>query len=103
MGILRSILGLAFAVLFAVFAVANRHSVDVYWNPFAPPLSVPFYILALMLLAAGFILGGLAAWVKSLPVRWTKRKLGKQIKSLEKELGSLKEREGFSVVKTLSD
>ncbi len=98
MRIIRGIFGLAFAVLFAAFAVANRHSVDVYWHPFYPPLSVPFYILALVLPAAGFILGWVAGWLNSLPVRWTKRKLGRQIKSLEKEMENLKEKGSFPVV-----
>lgn len=91
MGFIRGIIGLTFAVLFAIFAVANRQSVDIVWHPIFPPVSVPLYIVALGLLATGFILGSFMAWLKSLPVRWTKTVQTRKIKKLEKELGAAKE------------
>lgn len=93
MGFIRGIIGLAFAVLFAIFAVANRQSVDIVWHPVLPPVSLPLYIVALGLLAIGFILGGFMAWLKSIPVRVQKTVQTRKIKKLEKELGAAKEKE----------
>ncbi|MCE7886748.1 MAG: LapA family protein [Alphaproteobacteria bacterium PRO2] len=93
MGFIRGIIGLAFAVLFAIFAVANRQSVDIVWHPVLPPVSFPLYIVALGLLAIGFILGGFMAWLKSIPVRVQKTVQSRKIRKLEKELGAAKEKE----------
>jgi uncharacterized integral membrane protein len=93
MGFIRGIIGLIFAVLFAIFAVANRQSVDIVWHPVLPAVSLPLYIVALGLLAIGFILGGFMAWLKSVPVRVQKTVQSRKIKKLEKELGAAKEKE----------
>ncbi|MGB4057512.1 MAG: lipopolysaccharide assembly protein LapA domain-containing protein [Alphaproteobacteria bacterium] len=93
MGLIRGIIGLILAVLFAVFAVANRHNVELVWSPIHPSLNLPFYIIALGLLAFGFLLGSLMSWLGSLPVRWQKRKQGRRIQKLEKELNSAREKE----------
>jgi uncharacterized integral membrane protein len=93
MGFIRGIIGLAFAVLFAIFAVANRQNVDIVWHPVLPAVSLPLYIVALGLLAIGFILGGFMAWLKSVPVRVQKTVQSRKIKKLEKELGAVKEKE----------
>jgi uncharacterized integral membrane protein len=93
MGFIRGIIGLAFAVLFAIFAVANRQNVDIVWHPVLPAVSLPLYIVALGLLAIGFILGGFMAWLKSVPVRVQKTVQSRKIKKLEKELGAAKEKE----------
>lgn len=91
MGFIRGIIGLIFAVLFAIFAVANRQSVDIVWHRVLPAVSLPLYIVALGLLAIGFILGGFMAWLKSVPVRLQKSHQSRKIKKLEKELGAVKE------------
>lgn len=93
MGFIRGIIGLIFAVLFAIFAVANRQNVDIVWHPVLPAVSLPLYIVALGLLAIGFILGGFMAWLKSVPVRVQKTVQSRKIKKLEKQLGAAKEKE----------
>ena len=93
MGFIRGIIGLIFAVLFAIFAVANRQNVDIVWHPVLPAVSLPLYIVALGLLAIGIILGGFMAWLKSVPVRVQKTVQSRKIKKLETQLGAAKEKE----------
>ncbi len=93
MGFVRGIIGLALAILFAVFAIANRQSVDVVWSPVHPALSLPLYIVALGLLALGFFLGSFMAWLSSIPVRWEKSRQKRRIKALEKKLDGAKQAE----------
>ena len=101
MGFIRGIIGLIFAVLFAIFAVANRQSVDIVWHPVLPAVSLPLYIVALGLLATGFIPGGFMAWLKSVPVRVQKTVQSRKIKKLEKQLGAVKETQKESLISKL--
>ncbi len=86
MRFIRGILGLALALLFTAFAVANRQTVEITWSPLHPAASLPLYALALGLLATGFLIGSLFAWLESIPVRLEKTRQKRRIKTLEKEL-----------------
>ncbi len=90
MGFVRGIIGLALAILFAVFAVANRQGVEIIWSPVHAAFPVPLYVVALGMLALGFFIGSLMTWLYALPKNWTK---GHRIKALEKELGAAKKSE----------
>jgi uncharacterized integral membrane protein len=62
-------------IIFVIFAVANRHAVTVSLDPFggdAPSLSatMPLFILILLLMALGVIVGGIATWFNQ--GRWRK-------------------------------
>src|SRR5262245_37491962 len=85
MGFVRGIIGIALAILLAIFAVANRQTVDIVWNPVQPAAHLPVYLIALSMLALGFFLGGMFAWLNSLPVRLEKTRQNRRIKRLEKE------------------
>jgi uncharacterized integral membrane protein len=55
------------ALIFVVFAVANRHFVTVSFDPFnsANPsisVSLPLFVLIIAIAVAGVIAGGLATW-----------------------------------------
>ncbi len=86
MRFIRGILGLALALLFTAFAVANRQTVEITWSPLHPAASLPLYALALGLLATGFLIGSLFVWLESIPVRLEKTRQKRRIKTLEKEL-----------------
>lgn len=91
MKFIRGIIGLVAAILFTIFAVANRQSVDIVWNPGASsPSHLPLYLVALGALAIGFILGALFVWISTLPVRWEKSRQKRHIKKLEKEITDYK-------------
>ena len=59
-------------VLFVIFAVANRHAVTVSLDPFgsdAPALSatMPLFMLVLLLVGLGVVIGSVATWSRRLP------------------------------------
>ena len=54
-------------IVFVIFAVANRHAVSVSLDPFggdAPGLTVtmPLFLLILLLVGFGVLVGGIATW-----------------------------------------
>ncbi len=92
MFILRWIIGFVVTVAAAGFAVLNRHNTEIYWNPVgADVLDVPVWLVALGFMAIGFLLGGFVVWMNSGKVRSERRQQKKEIKKLEKEVGTLKD------------
>ena len=92
MFILRWIIGFVVTVAAAGFAVINRHNTEIYWNPVGEDvLDVPVWLVALGFMALGFLLGGFVVWMNSGKVRSERRKQKKEIKKLEKEVGTLKD------------
>jgi hypothetical protein len=82
----------AFVTLGAIyFAVLNRQSAPVFWNPFDAAYEAPVFLIGLLPLAAGFMLGGVSMWLATLPLRREKRTHQKQIKTLEKSLEAVNE------------
>ena len=66
--VLKWIILLPIAVLVLCFAVANRHSVTIFFNPLVAEdqeysISVPLYLLLILVLMAGVFIGGIAAWL----------------------------------------
>ncbi len=64
---LTALIVIPLAIIFLVFAVANRHSVTVSFDPFNsadPTLSVslPLFALIIVIAILGVIAGGLATW-----------------------------------------
>ncbi|MEA2859005.1 MAG: hypothetical protein QOC72_1044 [Methylobacteriaceae bacterium] len=58
------------AIVLLMFAFANRHLVTVSFDPFAgndvagPAITAPLFILLILAIGVGVILGGLASWFK---------------------------------------
>ena len=58
------------AIVLLMFAFANRHLVTVSFDPFAgndvagPSITAPLFILLILAIGVGVILGGLSAWLK---------------------------------------
>ena len=64
---LTALIVIPLAVIFLVFAVANRHSVTVSFDPFnsadpAISVSLPLFVLIIVIAIFGVIAGGLATW-----------------------------------------
>ena len=90
------------AVLLVAFAVANRGSVTVSFDPFdaahpAFALPVPLFALLLVALLAGVVIGGIAAWIRQSKWRRAVRLAQGQARALNAELEQLKERTGTPV------
>ena len=82
-------------LVLVIFAVANRHAVTVSLDPFgsdAPALSatVPLFIVILLCLLIGVIVGGVAAWINQGRWRRAARRLDAEARALRIEREALK-------------
>jgi uncharacterized integral membrane protein len=94
------------ALVIIGLAVANRTTVTVSFDPFsatAPALTlgVPLYALAFILLIAGVVIGGAAAWTRQHRWRRAARRFESENRALRSELEALRRRAGFGVRTTL--
>jgi uncharacterized integral membrane protein len=79
------------AILIVLFAVANREPVTISFDPFnaaapAYTMRVPLFTVFLLLLIAGVIIGGIAAWLRQRKWRRTARRLQSEVRALRAEL-----------------
>lgn len=86
MNFIRTIFGFILAITLVAFAVSNRQSAELVYSPVHDTLDVPLYLIALLFMALGFVLGGFAVWINGGKTRRLKRQQRKTIKELEKEL-----------------
>lgn len=89
MNFVRGIIGFFLAVFLAGFAVLNRHDVSVVISPAHEALDLPLYLIALGLMAIGFVIGGVFVWMNGASGRRVRRQQRKTIKGLEKELQNI--------------
>lgn len=87
------------AILFISLAVANRQSVVVSFDPFDPThpaltRALPLYLLMLMLLTGGVLVGGIAAWLRQGKWRRAARLADAQARELRVEVDRLRRRLG---------
>ena len=70
MRFLKWLILLPIVVVLLALALANRHQVTLYLDPFpggapnGPQLSAPLYLVLLSAVMAGVLIGGVAAWLK---------------------------------------
>jgi len=62
MRFLTHIVTLAIAVIVVWFAIANRHVVDLTFDPLPLSLSLPFYLPVLVAVLLGLVAGGVISW-----------------------------------------
>ena len=93
MGLLRWIVGFLVAACAVLFSVSNRQPVIFYITPLHQPLELPLYMIGLLLLCSGFLLGSFTVWLNSSGIRRDRRTQKRQIKTLEKELNVAHDRE----------
>ena len=67
--IINALVVLPLAIVFVIFAVANRHMVTVSFDPFnnadpALSISMPLFVLILLAAIAGVAAGGMATWFR---------------------------------------
>ena len=85
------------AVVIIAFAVANRQSVTVSFDPFsatspAYAATLPLFVLIFVLLILGVLVGGVAAWIGQTRWRRTARKLDGEVRVLHQELDAIRRR-----------
>lgn len=86
---------LPLALVIAALAVANRDAVTVSFDPFstsnpAYAVTAPLYALGLLLLIAGVLIGGIAAWLKQRKWRRAVRRLEAENCALRAELEAVR-------------
>ena len=94
------------AIVIVALAVANRGTVTVSFDPFSSTnpafvAAVPLYELGFVLLIAGVVIGGGAAWVKQRKWRRAVRRLEAETRALRAEADSLRRRAGLGPRTTL--
>jgi len=87
------------AIILVIFAVANRQTVVVSFDPFdsvRPALSaaLPLFVLILILVIGGVIIGGTGAWLRQSKWRARARRCERESRALRRELDQIKQRGG---------
>lgn len=103
--IVKALVLVPLAIILIAFAVANRQTVTVSFDPFdkAEPafsLALPLYVLILALVIAGVIVGGTAAWMRQGKWRGRARLAESQARELRLENDRLKRRDGSAPPET---
>ena len=103
--IFTALILLPLAIIVISLAVANRENVVISFDPFDPThpaltRALPLYLLMLMLLIGGVVVGGIAAWLRQGKWRRAARRADAQARELRAEVDRLKRRLGTSVLAT---
>lgn len=83
------------AVGVVALAVANRQEVAIYLDPFADPPSesvqvdAPLYLVVLIAVMAGVIVGSLATYLEQGKYRRAARRVKREVAALQKEIARL--------------
>jgi uncharacterized integral membrane protein len=93
--VVTALLLVPLAIVLVTFAVANRQTVVVSFDPFdqahpAFALALPLFALVLALVIGGVIVGGIAAWLRQGRWRRAARLAQTQARELRSELERLK-------------
>lgn len=95
--IVTAVIVVPLAVIIVAFAVANRQSVTVSFDPFsagdpASAATLPLFVLIFVLVILGVIVGGIAAWLRQSKWRRMARKLEGDVRALHQEIDTLRHR-----------
>jgi len=91
--IVAAIILVPLAIIIVAFAVANRQSVTVSFDPFsaeapAASLSLPLFALVIGLLIAGVVIGGVASWLRQGRWRGAARRFERELQVLRGKLSA---------------
>ena len=87
------------AAVIIAFAVANRQTVTVSFDPFssvspAYAATLPLFVVIFAVLILGVLVGGIAAWIRQSKWRRMARKLDADVRKLHDELETIRRRFG---------
>ncbi|HZT50544.1 MAG TPA: lipopolysaccharide assembly protein LapA domain-containing protein [Stellaceae bacterium] len=92
MRLIHWVVTLPVAVVAVLFAVSNRDGVSVTLWPFPVRLDAPLYLVVLLALLLGFLVGELVAWINAGRARRLARERARRIEALERELAATQAR-----------
>ncbi|HET7804083.1 MAG TPA: LapA family protein [Pseudolabrys sp.] len=95
--IVSAVILVPLAVVIIIFAVANRQPVTVSFDPFstaspAYAVTLPLFVLIVMLVILGVLIGGTIAWVGQARWRRAARRLDADVRALHQELDAIRRR-----------
>ncbi|MCZ4271992.1 LapA family protein [Maritalea porphyrae] len=80
-----------FGLLLAIFALANRHIVQIGIDPISPqtpfwgPMELPLFVVIYAALLLGVILGGVGSWLEQGKHRRAERQLRRDLNKAQRE------------------
>lgn len=86
------------AVIVIAFAIANRHQVDVNLDPLPLTLVAPLYVVVMLAILVGLVIGGWGAWQRGSKWRRRAREQSRQAARLSGELQQAQEGATTAVV-----
>jgi lipopolysaccharide assembly protein A len=86
MKLIHWLVTLPLAIIIVLFAVSNRDGIIVTFWPLPVTLEAPLYLVVLLALFAGFLVGELVAWINGRRHRREARRRARRIEALEREL-----------------
>ncbi len=91
--IVAAVILVPLAIIIIAFAVANRQPVTVSFDPFsagepAAALTLPLFVLVILLLIVGVLVGGAASWLQQGRWRGTARRLERDVHRLREKLAA---------------
>jgi uncharacterized integral membrane protein len=81
-----TIVTLPITAVVVLFAVSNRHEVKVEFWPLPGTLDLPLYVIGLVTMLAGFLIGGVIAWIGAGDSRHRARVAERERQGLETKL-----------------
>ena len=95
--IISALIIIPLAVAIIAFAVANRQSVTLSFDPLsstnpAYSATLPLFAVIFMALILGVLIGGVAAWIGQTKWRRAARKLDADVRTLHQELAAIRRR-----------
>ena len=88
MKLIHWLVTLPLAVIIVLFAVSNRDGVIVTFWPIPLAIEAPLYLVVLLALLVGFLVGELVAWINGRRWRREARFRARRIEALERELAA---------------
>ena len=83
-------LTLPILVVAALFAISNREPLPVRLWPLPQEMLLPGYLVVLLPLAAGLLIGGAVVWLGSVKYRRLARRRGGRLRTLNRELEEMR-------------
>ena len=97
--IVTALIVVPLAAAIVAFAVANRQTVTVSFDPFsaaapAYAATLPLFALIFAVLILGVVVGGFAAWIRQGKWRRSARRLDSEVRALQDEMDAIRRRVG---------
>jgi uncharacterized integral membrane protein len=95
--IVTAVVLIPLAIIIVGFAVANRQTVTISFDPFdathpAYAMTLPLFVVIFLLVILGVLIGGIAAWLRQSKWRGAARRAEAQNRELNAEVGMLRRR-----------